>query len=259
MIAVTGATGEIGRRVAAGLDDPVLIARRPHGEARLASGYGDYDGMRAAFTGVETVFLIPAGESADRVQQHKTAVDAAVAAGVARIVYLSFFNAAPDATFTLARDHWATEEHIRAFGVAWTFLRMNFYMDFMPNLAVDGVIRGPGGDGRVSAILRDDVAAAAVAVLRASRDGETLDLTGPSAFSIAEVAERLGVEYVDETDEEAVASRAAYGAPDWEVAGWVSTYQAIRGGSLAHVSDDVRELIGREPTSLQAFLERQAA
>ena len=78
------------------------------------------------------MFLIPAGESADRVQQHKTAVDAAVAAGVARIVYLSFFNAAPDATFTLARDHWATEEHIRATGVTWTFLRMNLYMDFMP-------------------------------------------------------------------------------------------------------------------------------
>ncbi|MDA0173673.1 NAD(P)H-binding protein [Solirubrobacter taibaiensis] len=256
MIAVTGATGEIGRRVVAGLDDPILITRRPHGEARLAAGYGDFDGMRAAFTGVETVFLIPAGESADRVQQHKTAVDAAVAAGVARIVYLSFFNAAPDATFTLARDHWATEEHIRASGVTWTFLRMNLYMDFIPGMAVDGVIRGPAGDGRVSAILRDDVAGAAVAVLRAPRDGETFDLTGPSAFSLAEVAERLGAEYVDETDEEAYASRASYNAPHWEVAGWVSSYQAIRDGSLAHVSDDVRELIGREPTSLQAFLGR---
>jgi uncharacterized protein YbjT (DUF2867 family) len=256
VIAVTGATGEIGRRVAAGLDDPVLIARRPHGEARLASGYGDFDGMRAAFTGVETVFLIPAGESADRVQQHKTAVDAAVAAGVARIVYLSFFNAAADATFTLARDHWATEEHIRASGVIWTFLRMNLYMDFIPGMAVDGVIRGPAGDGRVSAILRDDVAAAAVAVLRAPRDGETFDLTGPSAFSLAEAAELLGVSYVDETDEEAYASRAGYGAPAWEAAGWVSSYQAIRDGSLARVSGDVRELIGREPTSLQDFLRR---
>ena len=254
MIAVTGATGEIGRRVAAGLDDPILIARRPYGDARIASGYGDFDGMRAAFEGVETAFLIPAGESADRVQQHKTAVDAAVAAGVARIVYLSFFNAPPDATFTLARDHWATEEHIRASGVTWTFLRMNFYMDFMPDLAVDGVIRGPAGDGRVSAILRDDVAAAAVAVLRAPRDGETLDLTGPSAFSIAELAERLGVDYVDETDEEAFASRAKFGAPEFEVRGWVSSYWAIRDGSLAAVSDDVQRLTGRAPRSLAEYL-----
>ena len=256
MIAITGATGEIGRRVAAGLDDPVLIARRPYGNARIAAGYGDFGGMRAAFEGVETVFLIPAGESADRVQQHTTAVDAAVAAGVARIVYLSFFNAAPDATFTLARDHWATEEHIRASGLAWTFLRMNLYMDFIPGMAVDGAIRGPAGDGRVSAILRDDVAAACVAVLRSPQDGSVFDLTGPSAFSLAEAAELLGVEYLDETDEEAYASRASYNAPDWEVAGWVSTYQAIRDGSVARVSEDVRELIGREPTSLQEFLGR---
>ena len=123
-------------------------------------------------------------------------------------------------------------------------------------MAVDGVIRGPAGDGRVSAILRDDVAAAAVAVLRAPRDGETFDLTGPSAFSLAEVAELLGVEYVDETDEEAFASRASYGAPDWEVAGWVSSYQAIRDGSLAGVSDDVRELTGRPATALSEFLRR---
>ena len=256
MIAITGATGEIGRRVAAGLDDPILIARRPYGDARIASGYGDFDGMRAAFTGAETVFLIPAGESADRVEQHKAAVDAAVAAGVARIVYLSFFNAAPDATFTLARDHWATEEHIRASGVTWTFLRMNLYMDFIPGMAVDRVIRGPAGDGRVSAILRDDVAAAAVAVLRAPRDGETFDLTGPSAFSLAEVGDLLGAEYVDETDEQAYASRANYGAPDWEVRGWVTSYQAIRDGSLAAVSTHVRDLTGRDPSSLHEYLRR---
>lgn len=258
MIAVTGATGQIGQRVATGLDDPVLIARRPLAGARIASGYNDFDGMLAAFDGVATVFLIPAAESADRVQQHRTAVDAAVAAGVARIVYLSFFGAAPDATFTLARDHWATEEHIRATGLAWTFLRMNLYMDFIPGMAVDGAIRGPAGEGRLSAILRDDVAAAAVAVLRAPRDGETFDLTGPSAFSLAEAAAALGVAYVDETDEEAYASRASYGAPDWEVAGWVSSYQAIRDGSLARVSPHVRELTGRDPSSLAEYLRHAA-
>jgi uncharacterized protein YbjT (DUF2867 family) len=234
----------------------VPITRRPVPGARVAGGYGDFDGMRAALEEIETVFLIPAAESADRVEQHKTAVDAAVAAGVARIVYLSFFGAAPDATFTLARDHWATEEHIRASGVAWTFLRMNLYMDFIPGMAVDGVIRGPAGDGRLSAILRDDVASAAVAVLRAPRDGATFDLTGPSAFSLAEAASWLGAEYVDESDEEALASRAGYGAPDWEVAGWVSSYQAIRDGSLARVSPDVRELIGRDPSSLVEYLRR---
>ena len=83
----------------------------------------------------------------------------AVAAGVAHLVYTSFYGAAPDATFTLARDHWATEEHIRASGLAFTFLRDNLYADFLPLMADEhGVIRGPAGDGRVAAVAIDDVA-----------------------------------------------------------------------------------------------------
>ena len=177
-----------------------------------------------------------------------------------RIVYLSFLNAAPDATFTLARDHWATEQHIRATGVAWTFLRMNLYMDFIPRfVGEDGVIRGPAGDGRLSAILRSDVAAAAAAVLTVgAHDGATYDLTGPASFSLAEAAALMGVRFEDETDEQAYASRAVYGAPDWEVEGWVSSYQAIRDGSFDVVSTAVRDLTGREPTSLAEHL-RQAA
>ena len=263
-VAITGATGEVGRRVAALLDAPRLVvrdaSRAPAGfdDVRVASDYGALDEMRAAFTGADTVFLIPAAESADRVDRHRAAVDAAVAAGVSWIVYLSFFGAAPDATFTLARDHWATEQHIRACGVPWTFLRMNLYMDFIPGMAgADGVIRGPAGDGRVAAILRDDVAAAAAAVLgSAGHAGRTYDLTGPSNFSLAEAAALLGVTYVDETDEEAYASRAGYGAPDWEVRGWVTSYQAIRDGSLSGVSSDVRALTGRDPTSLSEYLAR---
>ena len=261
-IAVTGATGEVGRRVAAQLDNPRLVvrdaSRAPVGaDVRVASSYGALDEMTEALTGADTVFLIPAAESADRVSQHKTAVDAAVAAGVARIVYLSFLNAAPDATFTLARHHWATEQHIRATGLTWTFLRMNLYMDFIPSMAVDGVIRGPAGDGRVAAILREDVAEAAAAVLTtAGHDGRTYDLTGPSAFSLAEAAELMGARFEDETDDEAYTSRSVYGAPDWEVEGWVTSYQAIRDGSFDVVSPAVRELTGREPTSLRDYIAR---
>jgi uncharacterized protein YbjT (DUF2867 family) len=265
MIAVTGATGEVGRRVVARLaeaDVPhrsiVRDASRAAGDFRVASDYGARDEMAAAFAGADTVFLVPAAENAERVEQHKTAVDAALAAGVPRLVYLSFFGAAADATFTLARDHWATEEHIRATGLAWTFLRMNLYMDFIPNMVgSDGAIRGPAGDGRVSAILRDDVAAAAAAVLTsAGHDGRTHDLTGPSNFSLPEAAALMGARFEDETDEQAYASRADYGAPDWEVRGWVTSYQAIRDGSLAAISPAVRELTGRDPVSLTTYLSR---
>jgi NAD(P)H dehydrogenase (quinone) len=260
MIAVTGATGAVGSRVAAALDSPRLVVRDPSrapagADARQVAGYHDFDGMRAALEGVSTLLLIPAAEAADRVDQHATAIDAAVAAGVERIVYLSVVGAAPDHTFTLAHDHWHTEEHVRATGLACVFPRMNLYMDFIPSMVTDGVIRGPAGDGRLAAVLRRDVAASCAAVLLGDgeHDGRTYDLTGPAAFSLAEAAELMGARFEDETDEQAFASRAGL-APDWEIRGWVSSYQAIRDGSFEAVSDGVERLTGRPPTSLREYL-----
>ena len=75
-------------------------------------------------------------------------------------------GALPEATFTFARDHWHTEEHICASGLRHTFVRENTSVDFLPALAgTDGVIRGPAGEGRVGAVARDDVADAAIAVM----------------------------------------------------------------------------------------------
>jgi NAD(P)H dehydrogenase (quinone) len=274
LIAVTGASGAVGGRVAARLSAAGMPQRLVVRDARRApkvdgatvrggADYGDYEGVRRALEGAHTLLLIPAAEHPLRAMQHATAVDAAVDAGVQRIVYLSSVGAAADATFTLARDHWLTEEHIRAADVRFTFLRMSLYMDFIPSLiGSDGVIRGPAGDGRVAAILREDVAAAAAAVLLApdGHDGATYDLTGPQAFSLGEAAALMAqatgrdIRFVNETDEEAFASRAASGAPEFEVLGWVTSYQAIRDGSLDVVSPAVRELTGAEPTSLRDYV-----
>ena len=278
VVAVTGSTGIVGGRVAARLSaagvplrllarDPARAPEHPGAEVRRIGGYGAGDDMRAALEGADTFFLVPAEESADRVEQHRTAIEAAAAAGVRRIVYLSFVGAAHDATFTLVRDHWATEEIVRATGLAHTFARMNLYMAFRPDMvSPDAAIRGPAGDGRVAAILREDVAAGVAVVLGSEgHDGRTYDLTGPSAFSLAEAAELIAratgrpVRYEDETDEEAYASRAGYGAPDWQVEAWVTTYHAIRDGSLAEVSPDLRRLTGRSATSLERHLRSAAA
>jgi hypothetical protein len=62
------------------------------------------------------------------------------------------------------------------------------------------------------------------------------------------------VTYVPETLEEAYASRASSGAPDWEIAGWVTSYAAIAAGELERVSPDVERLTGRAPISLERFL-----
>jgi uncharacterized protein YbjT (DUF2867 family) len=240
MIAVTGSSGQVGGRVAAALPQARRLTRKD-------AAYRDTARMRAALDGVETLFLVSGRESADRLAEHRSAVDAAVGAGVRRIVYLSFAGAAPDCTFTFGRDHWHTEQYIRETGLGWTFLRDNMYQEMLPMLAgPDGVIRGPAGDGRVAAVSYDDIAACAVVALTdAGHDGRTYDLTGPEALSLHEVAARLGVSYVPETVEEAYASRAHYGAPAFEVAGWVSSYEAVAAGELAAVSQDVPLLTGR--------------
>ncbi|MDQ1683163.1 MAG: hypothetical protein QOH99_1704 [Frankiaceae bacterium] len=275
MIAVSGATGAIGGRVARQLADlgvkQRLIVRDASRAPALAGAevavatYSDAVALTAALQGVRTFFFVSAAEAIDRLDQHRAAVNAAVAAGVERIVYLSFLGAAEDATFTLVQQHWATEEHIAASEVRWTFLRDSMYADFLPKMAgADGVIRGPAGDGRVSFVAQDDIADAAVAVLTAEEkdgvsdhDGLTYTLTGPEAVSLAEAAERLSrlagnpYSYVEETLEEAWESRRVYGAPDWEVEGWISSYQAIAAGELEEVTDDVLTLTGRRPASLE--------
>ncbi|MFF2534060.1 NAD(P)H-binding protein [Streptomyces cyaneofuscatus] len=275
LTAVTGASGAVGGRVAGRLAragvpvrllgrDPARLPDLPGADRAPAAPYGDGEAMRRALDGAHTLFLVSAHESPYRVREHITAVDAAVAVGVERIVYVSFQGAAPDATFTFARDHWHTEAHIRTADVRHTFLRDNWYLAGLPAMTgADGVLRGPGGEGRVAAVAHEDIADAAAAVLldeSPAHDDRGYDLTGPEAFTLAEAAEELSrvtgrsIRYVPETVEEAYASRAGYGAEEWEVAGWVTSYEAIAAGELAAVSDAVPILTGHPAKSFAAFL-----
>lgn len=130
----------------------------------------------------------------------------------------------------------------------------------------DGVIRGPAGDGRAAVVAQDDIADAAVAVLLepGRHDGRTYDLTGPEALSLAEIAQTISdvtgrpVRYHAETLEEAYTSRARYGAPEWQVDAWVSTYTAFGAGEMAAVSDAVPTLSGHPAMALRELLARTA-
>ena len=276
-LVLTGATGRLGRRVAermAARHRPMrLLVRDParapdlEGAQVVAAAYEDRPAAVAALTGAATLFMVSAEESSDRVAVHQSLVDAAVEAGVQHVIYLSFIAAAPMSTITLGRDHWHTEQSIRAAGLSHTFLRDNMYADFLPMLAGDdGVVRGPAADGRVAAVTLDDVADAATAVLLdpTAHIGATYGLTGPEALGLADVAEVLTrvtghpTSYHVETLDEAYASRARYGAPAWQVEAWVSTYTAIAEGEFATVTDDVRRLTGHPATTLEQLLEQSA-
>lgn len=273
LLGVTGATGRLGSRVArrlaaAGAAQRLLVrdpSRAPQlpGSVPARAPFADQGAVRAALEGVPIVLMVSASETPDRVGQHVSFIDAAVAAGVGHLVYMSFYGASPTCTFTLARDHYATEQHIRASGLRFTFLRDNFYADFLPAMTGhNGVIRGPAADGRVAAVAQDDIADAAATVLRdpERHTGITYSLTGPQALSLDDVAATLSaglgrpVRYQRETVEEAFASRASYGAPRWQADAWVSTYLAIANGEVAGVTDDIPRLTGHPATSLAELL-----
>jgi len=272
-IAITGATGNIGGAVARALAadgvpfrmivrDAARAPGLPGAEVAVAS-FADVDASRAALEGVDLLLMVSGAEAADRLAQHRAFVGAAATVGVRHVVYTSFVGAAADATFTLGRDHWATEEAIRATSMAHTFLRDSFYLDFVEDLVgEDGVIRGPAGDGAMAAVARADVARVATEVLRhpAAHLDRTYELTGPSAITLAEAAAIVSevrgrtVTYHPETLDEAYASRARWNPEPWQADAWVSTYTAIAEGALAHVSGDVERVTGRRPLSLREVL-----
>ena len=280
VIAVTGATGALGRRVVerlAGREDVALrlvvretarAPRVPGAEvAAVPGGYADGPGLTAALAGVHTLYLVSAAEAEDRLRQHRTAVAAAAAAGVQRVVYTSFLGAALDAVFTLARQHAATEEALAATGVRTTVLRHAMYADFVPFFAVleDGraVIAAPADDGRASFVSRDDLADVAAAVLlddSPALDGAVLDVTGPEALSLDDAAAVLAevtgrpATYRRQTVEEAWTTRRPSGHPDWEVEGWVTSYRAIAAGELSRVTDVVPTLTGHPARTVAAHL-----
>jgi len=268
--AITGSTGTVGGIVARELSDTGMplrllvrdLARAPQLE-RAVAALAVYGEPTDALDGVELLFMVSAAESETRRAEHLAFVDAAAAAGVKHIVYTSFLGASPDATFTLARDHFATEQHIRSSGMNFTFLRDAFYLDFMPSMVgEDGVMRGPAGDGRAAIVARADVARTAIRVLEnpEAHANQTYNLTGPEALSLTDVAAVITAQtgrqtsFVNETLDEAYASRASYNAPAWQVDAWVSTYTAIAAGEQATVSDDIERVTGRVPMTLAEFL-----
>ena len=282
-IALTGTSGKIGGKVLARLasdgaldtaeqrSDIVLIGRTAAalapGYTHRAATYGDTEAMTAALAGVDTLFFVSGRESATRQDEHYSVVDAAVAAGVTRIVYLSFLGNSATCTFTFGRHHYFTEQRIRDAGLDFTFLQDSLYQDYLPMMAdAAGVIRGPAGDGVVSAVSTDDVADVAATILRAIRKGDyshsgaSYRVTGPRAMSFDEIADTLGaasgqkITYVRETEAEAYESRASFGAPAFEVEGWVTSYQAVGAGDLAAVSTDVESITGHAPVSFAHFL-----
>ena len=277
MIGITGVTGKLGSYVADLVDQQgissIHLARRPERAKVYASAeirkmvYANTPEVVEALKGIDILLMVSARENPERVEEHKSFLDAAKLAEVQHIVYTSFYGADEKATFTLSRDHAQTEAYIKKLGFTYTFLRDNFYLDFFIDIALEnGEIRGPAGRGRVSAVARKDTSRVAAEILLNPKEWEnqTLNLTGPEDLSMEEIVELLSKEtgnaitYVDESVEEAYESRKKWPAQTWEYDAWVSTYTAIKAGEQAGVSTDVEKVLGRPAMNLIDVLkERQ--
>ncbi|MGJ6968273.1 SDR family oxidoreductase [Streptosporangium sp. G11] len=275
MIVVTGATGQLGRLVVDGLlesvpADRVAAAVRNPGKAADLAARGveireaDYERpetLQRAFAPGDTVLLISGDAVGRRLGQHRAVVDAAKAAGVARIAYTSVLYA--DTTpLALAVDHRGTEEHIRASGIPFTFLRNGFYTEVYAASILQGVehgaILGSAGDGRIASASRADFAAAAVAVLTGEENGDKIyELSGDTAWSLPELAAEVSaasgrtVVYRDLPHADYRQVLIDTGLPEPAATMYADIDLDVVRGALSPTPGELSALIGRPTTPLR--------
>lgn len=277
MILVTGANGQLGRRIV-----ERLIARRGSAEGLAVSvrdtakaadlaergvsvRQGDFDrpeSLASAFAGIERLVLISTDGPRDvRIAQHSQAIAAAKAAGVKHVLYTSFVDVAPDSPSEFAAVHRATEAALAASGLAVTLLRNPLYADFLPMTVANGLESGvfylPAGTGKASFITRDELAEATAAAALAPRLVKTVyELTGQATHDYQEVAAAVAqasgraVRYQPVSEDDYTEALTGHGLPAWFARALANMYSAVAAGKLDRVTNDFAALVGRPPRPL---------
>jgi NAD(P)H dehydrogenase (quinone) len=282
MWVITGASGQLGRQIVASVltrvpAEQVGVSVRDVAKAAdlQAQGVrvrrGDYDDRAAlehAFEGATQVVLVSSNGrvlGADPISQHRSAIEAARAAGVRRILYTSHMAASATSAFPPMHDHAATESLLAQSGLAWTSLRNGFYASSVLAMAADGFTRGVlsfPGDGKVSWTAHRDLADATAAILsdEGRFEGPTPPLTASQALDLTDLAgiasSVLGRSVTREviSDDAFQTRMAGYGVPDARLAVMLGLFQASRCGEFAANDSTLEKLLGRVPTSLRALL-----
>ena len=280
MIVITAASGKLGTHVADALKakglaaNVRLAARSPEklatyaaaGFQTVAADYADPVSLATALDGADTLLLISSvGPNEVRIAHHHNAIEAAKAAGVTRIVYVSAANPSDTSLFDWAKAHVATEAELKASGIPYTILRDNSY--FSNNDALfagakeSGVLAFTGIDAKVAYVSHEDVAAAIVGALTGTgHENRTYEISGATAYSAVELAAILS----DVTGKEIKALDVplsafadqfrAMGLPEFVVDGLTGFYAALGAGEYAATSGDVELLTGRPSTTARAYL-----
>ena len=282
---VTGASGQLGRGVINHLLDTLKVSanriiattRTPANLADLAArgvtiraaDFDDPQSLAKAFAGADRALVISTNELAiqgKRREQQVAAVTAASKAGVGHLLYTSMPNPEPGSPVLFAPDHHATEQAIKASGIPYTIFRNGWYDEnlflSLPQVLASGQWYTSAGDSSISYGARDDMAAAIAAGLASDTSASTTyTLTGPKAYTVAEVAalatEVTGkpIQVIKLSDEALNEGLKAAGLPEPVARLLVSFDVAARAGGLGMVTDSVEKLSGRKSVPLKQFLE----
>ncbi|WEO93408.1 NAD(P)H-binding protein [Streptomyces sp. FXJ1.172] len=283
MIIVTGATGQLGRqiverlltrvppdRVGVSVRDPQKAQKFADQGVRVRQGsFTDATGLAHAFEGASQVLIVSVDKMGEEcVRQHRTAIEAAVAAGARRILYTSQMGASATSHFQACRDHAVTEQVLRACGVPFTSLRNGFYatsaVHFLGHAAESGRLALPA-DGPVAWTAHADLADAAAAILadEGRFDGPTPPLTGGQALAFDDIAaiatECTGrtITRVTTPDDQFREQVAGGGVPIEVADQLLGIFAASRAGEFATVDPTLATLLGREPITLGTVLREQ--
>ena len=270
-IAITGATGQLGRIVVSKLkeqtpaDNIIALVRSKEKAADLGVDIreADYEKphtLETALAGVDTLLLISGSEIGKRTTQHQNVIDAAKKNGVKWIVYTSLLHA-DTSSISLGEEHRATEAALQKSGIPFTLLRNGWYNEnyasTITGAVANGAYVGSAGDGKISAASRKDYAEAAVRVLTTEgHQGKVYELAGDEAFTLGELAAEVSkqsgknIPYKNVPAAEYAAILSAMGLPTplaEAIAGWDVS---ISNGDLFDDSKQLSSLIGRPTTSI---------
>ncbi|RZK08785.1 MAG: SDR family oxidoreductase [Pantoea sp.] len=278
MIAVTGATGQLGRFVIDALlkkvpaGEIVAAVRTPAKAADLAAlgvivrqaDYGQQETLEAAFAGVDKLLLISGSEVGQREAQHKAVIEAARAAGVGFIAYTSLLHA-DTSPLGLGVEHRATEALLKASGIPFALLRNGWYSEnyaasIPPALAHHAFI-GAAGEGRIASAARQDYAEAAAEVMtREDEAGKVYELAGDDSYTLAQFAAEIAaqsgekVDYVNLSQSEFAAALKNAGLPEGLAEMLADSDAGAEKGGLFDDSRQLSQLIGRPTTTWQAVI-----
>lgn len=279
MYALTGANGHLGRLalnhlltqvpanqiIATTRDPQKLVDIAALGVSVRYADFSEPTTLAVAYAGATRLLMISTYVVGKSVELHKAAIAAAVEAGVKHIVYTSTPHADPNSTNPLLADHGQTELALAASGVSWTALRNSFYTEFLKNfiglLLVKKQLLIPEGAATHSWIAREDCARAAIGVLtdKLAITGP-VDVTGPEALSLADLAPRLSslsnhqITAHTLPDQEIIAQVIAKGVPADVASSTVRLMSWIARESTSAPTDIVERASGTRPASIDAIL-----